>query len=30
MRRCNAQARWHQLRGEQRQEFLRRCLHRGD
>ena len=29
MRRCNAQARLHQLRGEPRQEFMRRCLHRG-
>ncbi len=29
MRRCNAQARLHQLRGERRQEFMRHCLHRG-
>ncbi len=29
MRRCNAQARWQQLRGEQRERFLRDCLHRG-
>ena len=29
MRRCNAQARWQDLRGEQRERFLRDCLHRG-
>jgi hypothetical protein len=29
MRRCNAQARLHQLRGEPRREFIRDCLHRG-
>ena len=29
MRRCNAQARWRDLRGEQRESFLRDCLHRG-
>ena len=29
MRWCNEQARLHALRGEQRQEFIRHCLHRG-
>ncbi len=29
MRHCNAQARLHQLRGEPRREFMRRCLRRG-
>ncbi len=29
MRRCNAEARLHSLRGEARQEFMRHCLHRG-
>lgn len=29
MRWCNEQARLHALRGEQRQGFMRHCLHRG-